>query len=196
MTKFAASVNRLFYVILTLMLFCIIISIEFIQPSQVYAKNNDLITCDYYVSNGYVTPNECNALWDIYQLSDQQILQQNGWFTRIPICRSGVDSGWGGIGCTNFADGRGYVITILVIINFCLTQIPPSITAFSELQQVYFSGQSIHGSIPNQIGELTKLNWLDIFDTNISGDIPSSLGQLTNLVTLHVGNNHNLSGVL
>jgi Leucine-rich repeat (LRR) protein len=43
------------------------------------------------------------------------------------------------------------------------------------------------GSLPSQVGALTKLRWLEMDENNIVGSLPKEIGTLTNLITLVVG---------
>ena len=43
------------------------------------------------------------------------------------------------------------------------------------------------GSIPSQIGLLTGLTWLSLYDNKLEGKIPSEIGRLTNLIRLELG---------
>jgi Leucine-rich repeat (LRR) protein len=43
------------------------------------------------------------------------------------------------------------------------------------------------GSLPSQVGALTKLRWLEIDENNIVGSLPKEIGALTNLITLVAG---------
>ena len=46
------------------------------------------------------------------------------------------------------------------------------------------------GSIPGELGQLTNLEYLSLFNNKLIGSIPSELGQLTNLEYLTLANNH------
>ena len=54
-------------------------------------------------------------------------------------------------------------------------------------------GNGLSGVIPPELGDLTNLQWLSLWDNDLSGEIPPELGALTNLQRLHLGGNE-LSG--
>ena len=45
------------------------------------------------------------------------------------------------------------------------------------------------GVIPQELGELTELEWLSLHFNQLTGSIPSELGNLTNLIRLDLGSN-------
>ncbi len=93
---------------------------------------------------------------------------------------------WSGVGCEN---GR---VTSLNLRNNHLTgSISPEIGKITELkilmltrsEREYYSG--LGGPIPSSLGNLQKLEILDLYGNNgLSGSIPSSLGNLTKLTYL------------
>ena len=52
---------------------------------------------------------------------------------------------------------------------------------------------NLSGSIPPELGNLTRLEWLRLEDNNLSGSIPPELGNLSRLESLHL-NGNNLTG--
>jgi hypothetical protein len=56
------------------------------------------------------------------------------------------------------------------------------------------SHNKLSGSIPPEMGKLTNLGWLFLWNNNLQGNIPNELGQLDRLVSLYVFLN-NISGV-
>ncbi|CAI9090544.1 OLC1v1025343C1 [Oldenlandia corymbosa var. corymbosa] len=74
-------------------------------------------------------------------------------------------------------------------------KLPTSISNFSaSLQRFLASGCGIFGSIPDEIGKLSELSFLDLSDNNLSGFIPRTFGGLQNLQELYLDGN-NLSVV-
>ncbi|KAI8013066.1 MDIS1-interacting receptor like kinase 2 [Camellia lanceoleosa] len=69
--------------------------------------------------------------------------------------------------------------------------VPEEIGSLSKLTWLSLSANyHLEGLLPLTLGNLTQLVQLDISNTNISGPIPSSIGQLTNLTTLDLSLNH------
>ena len=57
------------------------------------------------------------------------------------------------------------------------------------------SENGLSGTIPPELGSLTKLQWLDLYSNQLSGFIPSELGKLTNLELLSLGDNRLSGGI-
>ena len=60
---------------------------------------------------------------------------------------------------------------------------------------LYLDGNSITGSIPPEIGNLTNLITLGLDDNQLTGSIPPEIGNLTNLNYLRLNDNQ-LSGII
>ncbi|CAM8995606.1 unnamed protein product [Rhodiola kirilowii] len=67
--------------------------------------------------------------------------------------------------------------------------IPERIGELSGLSWVNFGGNIFTGTIPTSIGKLTKLSLLTLGRNNLHGEIPSSIGNLTNLLHLNLTSN-------
>ena len=50
------------------------------------------------------------------------------------------------------------------------------------------TNQFIGGNLPEELGQLINLTYLDLSDNNFSGSIPSSIGNLSNLEHLDLSN--------
>jgi len=76
-----------------------------------------------------------------------------------------------------------------------IQELPESITDLTSL--TYFSlweHDNLTGSIPDNIDNLSNLNYLSIQGTNMSGSIPTSVGNFTNLTQHFRLHNNNFSG--
>ncbi|KAF7849142.1 hypothetical protein BT93_L1198 [Corymbia citriodora subsp. variegata] len=69
--------------------------------------------------------------------------------------------------------------------------IPESIKNLSNSLQILFAPNcQIRGHIPNQIGFLKSLTFLQLSDNDLDGNIPSSIGGLESLQRLYLDDNH------
>ena len=71
--------------------------------------------------------------------------------------------------------------------------IPESIGNLTKLEGLRLEDNQLTGSIPESIGNLTKLEVLRLSENQLSGSIPESIGNLTNLTRLDLSENQ-LSG--
>ncbi|CAM8924674.1 unnamed protein product [Rhodiola kirilowii] len=73
--------------------------------------------------------------------------------------------------------------------NHITGPIPERIGELSGLSWLDFNGNIFSGSIPTSIGKLAKLSKLYLDHNNLHGEIPSSMGNLTNLIDLDLSSN-------
>ena len=71
--------------------------------------------------------------------------------------------------------------------------IPPELGDLSALERLHLYQNALSGPIPPELGNLANLERLTLFDNRLSGPIPPELGNLTALEQLHLGGNE-LSG--
>ncbi len=77
--------------------------------------------------------------------------------------------------------------------NSLTGSIPSELGSLSKLGQLYLNNNNLSGSIPSELGSLSKLTSLYLNSNNLSGSVPSELGNLSELTNLDLGGN-NLSG--
>ncbi|AES80522.1 putative protein kinase RLK-Pelle-LRR-XI-1 family [Medicago truncatula] len=85
------------------------------------------------------------------------------------------------------------LITLNIYNNHFYGTIPPQIGNLSRINTLNFSKNPIIGSIPQEMYTLRSLKGLDFFFCTLSGEIDKSIGNLTNLSYLDLGGN-NFSG--
>jgi Leucine-rich repeat (LRR) protein len=139
-----------------------------------------LFSCSTAVTN----PNEVIALLAIQQA-----------FNGNPPWSSGTDpcaSAWIGVTC----DGNT-TVTSLVLSSMSITgTLSPAIGALSNLIDLEISfNPGISGSLPQELGNLTKLTTLSLQSCSYSGPIPHTLSNLINLTFLALNGNQ-LTGTI
>ncbi len=100
------------------------------------------------------------------------------------------DSGWYGITCT-----ENHVTTVSLTDNQLTESIPEELSDLTDLQYLYLDENQLEGSIPATLGSLTSLVALDLDTNRLSGNIPDELGDLDGLVELNLDYNQ-LSGTI
>ncbi|CAM8941630.1 unnamed protein product [Rhodiola kirilowii] len=74
-------------------------------------------------------------------------------------------------------------------------QLVPQLGQLSKLQYLELFSNNISGKIPHELGNLTALVSLDLYLNNLSGKIPETLGRLSVLRFLRL-NNNSLTGTI
>ena len=113
----------------------------------------------------------------------------------------GVDLGWSAD--VSITDWRGVVIggNPLRVIALNLTavglsgRIPPELGDLSELRALHLYEGDLTGSIPPSLGRLGMLDILDLGDNRLTGTVPLELGNLSRLTSLDLSFN-NIGGEL
>ncbi|KAL3753563.1 hypothetical protein ACJRO7_000899 [Eucalyptus globulus] len=79
--------------------------------------------------------------------------------------------------------------TLILSFNKLLQGSLPDFLEDSSLETLVMYGTNISGRIPDSIGNLRKLSWLDLWNCNLSGSIPSSMKNLSKLTFLDLSRN-------
>jgi Leucine-rich repeat (LRR) protein len=82
------------------------------------------------------------------------------------------------------------LITLNIYNNHFYGTIPPQIGNMSKINVLNFSLNPFDGSIPQEMCTLKTLQKLDLSQCKLSGAIPSSIGNLSNLFFLDLGTNN------
>ncbi|QHO54443.1 hypothetical protein S83_005481 [Arachis hypogaea] len=134
------------------------------------------------------------AASSFFNNSERQALIQSGWWSHdhsdLNHCK------WTGISCDragrSVEEIHGWE---LIIISESLWLQNLNLTAFPNLVHLYLDEMGLKGSIPKEIGTLTKLCNLDLSNNNLDGKLPPTLSNLTQLEYLDVSFNF-LSGII
>ncbi|KAK1381350.1 Protein kinase domain-containing protein [Heracleum sosnowskyi] len=122
--------------------------------------------------------------------SEREALVRTGWWgNQIPFGASNKQKhcSWSGIGCSE----EGRVVSIEIFEYSIEDELGKlNFSSFPYLQTLHLSACKLNGSIPYQIGMLSKLNYLSLYGNDLSGTLPSSLGNLTYLEYLDLSWNH------
>ena len=90
-------------------------------------------------------------------------------------------------------DDAGRVVRLDVHVNNLTGSIPPELGTLTNLEFLRLYENNLTGRIPPELGTLTNLEELKLDNNNLTGPIPPELGTLTNLELLHLYRN-NLTG--
>lgn len=150
-----------------------------------------LLACASAESFGAVPATERAALIAIYNS-----LGGAGWKVRTNwLGAAGSECTWSGITCDT---AESTVVQLDVSWNSAHGTLPKEIGDLPNLEVFQGNGSAISGSIPPEIGRLTKLKRLnldgfydnlDLGGNEISGPIPREIGQLVNLQYLNLEGN-------
>lgn len=109
---------------------------------------------------------------------------------------------WFGLDCGDaFLDG-GSADAYFPLVNIDLGSnnlngpLLPEFFGFLELQALFMDGNiNISGSIPEELGQMNQLKFLDIDDSAVSGSLPEALFTLRDLIVIDLNSNQ-LTGTL
>ena len=74
------------------------------------------------------------------------------------------------------------------------SSVPSELGNLSGLERLWLYDNQLSGAIPSALGNLANLEELYLWDNRLSGEIPVELGNLSNLKGLGIGGNEFLSG--
>ncbi len=92
---------------------------------------------------------------------------------------------WYGITC----DANDNVVRVILNDNNLTGEIPTEIGDLTFLKELDLFENNLSGEIPSTIGNLYYLEWLNCRNNNLSGQIPHELGDLVYLENFNFGNN-------
>jgi len=97
---------------------------------------------------------------------------------------AGTECDWYGVRCS-----YGHVSRIVLDDNSLSGSIPAELGNLTNLTSLYLNFNSLTGSIPSELGNLTNLVFLSLNNNSLSGSIPAELGNLTKVTVLYLNNN-------
>ncbi|KAJ4707479.1 putative Receptor protein kinase [Melia azedarach] len=118
---------------------------------------------------------------------EREALVKSGWWSNLISTNSSDHCNWIGITCNSVASvtqinlGGEHITGELGNLN---------LSCFPNLEVLQLVYNNVSGSIPSQIGSLSKLRQLLLHRNNLTGSIPSELGSLRNLENLFLAYNH------
>ena len=86
-------------------------------------------------------------------------------------------------------DSNGRVVALEVQSNGLAGTIPAELGQLSKLARLWLNGNSLNGSIPDQLGNLSSLAHLALSENQLTGAIPMQLGHLSSLKSLWLSGN-------
>ncbi len=94
------------------------------------------------------------------------------------------------------ADANGRVVELRLRYNSLKGQMPPELGNLSKLTYLDLGGNSLTGKIPADLGDLSELQGLILHDNQLTGSIPPELGNLSELTGLHLHRNQLTGSIL
>ncbi|KAF5467354.1 hypothetical protein F2P56_017183 [Juglans regia] len=116
---------------------------------------------------------------------ERNALLHTGWWSSNQTGNNSGHCQWDGIDC----NARGNVIAIHRTYASLGGKLKLNFSSFPNLVRLDLVGNEFQGSIPFEIGTLSKLSHLHLGFNNLIGEIPLSIGNLKNLVSLSLENN-------
>ncbi|MED6111396.1 hypothetical protein PIB30_051972 [Stylosanthes scabra] len=127
--------------------------------------------------------------------SERQALLQSGWWSHYHNISNSNHCHWVGIFCKT-AGSVSEIDGWLLNVNSKSLQLQNlNLTALPNLIHLDLHGMGLIGSIPKEVGTITKLAGLDLSNNNLHGKLPPTLSNLTQLEYLNVSFN-SLSGTI
>ena len=138
-----------------------------------------------------IPPLEREALIALYNSTNGDDWKYNsGWkqgqLDADGFSTPGTENTWYGITCDN---ENTTVVEIDLKLNDLTGEIPQALGNLINLTYLNLWGNQLTGEIPPELGTLINLTYLDFLDNQLTGNIPAELGGLTNLRELFLSSN-------
>jgi len=139
-------------------------------------------TCFFFYAAHFVAASQSSAL----QLEANAMLASGWWKSADYTNNTSSRCEWPSITC-NSAGSVTYIVMSRSALGGEMSKL--NLSCFPNLVGLDLSVTGLHGSIPVEIGTLSKLTYLYLSYNNLTGTIPSTLGNLTNLEYLFLDSN-------
>ena len=153
---------------------------------------------------GSLTTPDANLEWDAsneYKLAVERealiaiynALDGDHWNNNENWCSDKPVSEWYGV----TTDDKGFVYQLHFVSNNLSGAIPNDIGNLSKVNEIELSNEpNLSGPIPNSIGNLVQLSIFHVLNTGIEGSIPSSIAGCKELRYIEIVNNPKMQGPL
>ncbi|KAJ4718911.1 putative Receptor protein kinase [Melia azedarach] len=160
------------------------VSSSFISSRVVMIRASLLIICHFAITS------------DIFVSSSHQLereaLIKSGWWGNQIASNNSDHCNWDGVTCNT----AGSISQIHLTGNRLKGELNKfNFSCFRNLESLILSHNNLCGSIPSQMGALSKLRYLEISQNHLSGVIPPGLGRLSNLEVLNLNGNSLTGGI-
>ncbi|KAJ4718903.1 putative Receptor protein kinase [Melia azedarach] len=160
------------------------VSSSFISSSVAMIRASLLIICHFAITS------------DIFVSSSHQLereaLIKSGWWGNQIASNNSDHCNWDGVTCNT----AGSISQIHLTGNRLKGELNKfNFSCFRNLASLILSHNNLCGSIPSQMGALSKLRYLEISQNHLSGVIPPGLGRLSNLEVLNLNGNSLTGGI-
>ena len=135
----------------------------------------------------------CNGIPDIECQALYALYYETGgsqWGNNTNWLSTGPVNDWSGIRVVD-----GHVIWILLNSNNLTGSIPPELGDLTKLEKLWICSNALTGSIPPELGYLKSVEELNLYWNSLTGSIPPELGNMANLKDLKLFGN-NLTGLI
>ncbi|GFQ01922.1 probable LRR receptor-like serine/threonine-protein kinase at3g47570 [Phtheirospermum japonicum] len=162
-----------------------------------YSKSsnyNNIISCLLFLCLSVIAPSLCvnndaaSLLAFKAAIDDDPLQALSSWNQTVHVCS------WKGVTCSRRHADR--VVSINLMSQGLVGSLSPHLGNLSFLRSVTLRNNSFRGPIPDEIGRLRRLQYVEnLIDNNLGTSFPSELGSLSKLQALGLSRNR-LSGTI
>lgn len=106
------------------------------------------------------------------------------WTINASWLTGALPCSWYGVTCSN-----GHVTELNLSLNRLNGELPVQIGNLTELQRLVLFQNQIYGVLPSSLGNLTQLTLLSLANNQLGGTLPANLGGMKSLQRLHLQEN-------